>query len=105
VGFTSLLVGLRKLRATALLVLLRPGPLLQTVACDLELNLKVGQCGKRALQLGQNVILIKERFGQASCRVRLGDSGIGMSIVPHLAPSLVLQRSGSWDADHQPLFA
>jgi len=42
-------VSVLKLGATTLLVLLGSAPLLQTVACDLELDFEVGQHSERAL--------------------------------------------------------
>ena len=48
-----------ELGAAAPLLVLRPGPLLQAVSRDLELHLQVGQGGKGALQLRQELIRIE----------------------------------------------
>ena len=48
-----------ELGAAAPLLVLRPGPLLQAVSHDLELHLQVGQDGKGALQLRQELIRIE----------------------------------------------
>jgi len=53
---TGLPVKLLKLGTMALHLLLRSGPLLQTVSRDLEAHLQVGQRGKGALQRGQEVL-------------------------------------------------
>jgi len=76
VRLAGLPVSLLKLGATALLYLLRLGPVLQTVSRDLELNIEVGQRGKRALQLRQEVIWVERGFDYPRCWGRLCRSGI-----------------------------
>src|SRR3954469_23310240 len=91
---TGLPVKLLKLGTMALLLLLWPGPLLQTVSCDLEAHLQIGQRSKGVLQRGQEVLRVEGRVIQAGRRGRLCGADIRMRVVPHLAPPWLVRMAG-----------
>src|SRR3954466_8123190 len=87
-------VNLLQFEATALFLLLRSGPLLQTVSRDLEAHLQIGQRAKGVLQRGQEVLRVEGRVIQAGRRGRLCGADIRMRVVPHLAPPWLVRMAG-----------